>query len=298
MSNMPCPLCRDDRYDNICPLCELVRFQTQEILNAYSSGEVTPDEMRFFVPELSFTFERDHRTRRLFNIAYEIVGKAITMRNQEIFAKRRRSPIDTEVVTSPYMLSIKKVTALRNLSEERIRKFDKVLRKARIARLEGETIYLEEMAQRLVSDISEGADLSAESYQHEVKEMKGILCAILADALIRQWLDGDVESGRPRKYVAYMKCLSRFVEKYWEEKQMPKEISIRNFFKPSDLQISSIQAEKTFAEDVLGLGPGQSNIIQSFREKSDGKIILLLKEPVVRFLERIRERWRERPRER
>jgi len=54
MSNMPCRLCRDDRYDNICPLCELVLFQTQEILNAYSSGEVTPDEMRFFVPELSF----------------------------------------------------------------------------------------------------------------------------------------------------------------------------------------------------------------------------------------------------
>lgn len=295
---MPCPLCRDKHYDNICRLCELVLFQTQEILNAYSSGEVTSDDMRFFVPELSFMFERDPRTRRFFTIAYEIIEKAITMRNQGIFAKQRRSSIDMEVMTSPYMLPIKKVTALRNLSEERIRKFDKVLSKARIARLEGETIYLEEMAQRLVSDISEGADLSAESYQHEVKEMKGILCAILADTLIGQWLDGDMENGRPRKYVAYMKCLSRFVEKYWEEKQMPREISIRNFFEPGDLQISSIQAEKTFAEDVLGLGRGQSNIIQSFREKSDGKVILLLKEPVVRFLERIRERWRERPRER
>ena len=295
---MPCPLCRDKHYDNICRLCELVLFQTQEILNAYSSGEVTPDEMRLFVPELSFTFERDHRTRRFFNIAYQIVEKSITMRNQEIFTKRRRSSIDLEVMTSPYMLPIKKVIALRNLSKERIRQFDKVLSKARIARLEGETIYLEEMAQRLVDYIPAGENLSMERYQHLVKEMKGVLCITLADTLIRQWLNGDVESGRPRKYVVYMKCLSRFLKKYWEEEAMPQEISVYRFFESGDLKVSSKQAEKTFAEDVLGLGTGQSNIIQSFREKSDGKLVLLLKEPVVKFLERMRERWRERPRER
>lgn len=295
---MPCRLCRDDRYDNICPLCELVLFQTQEILNAYSSGEVTPDEMRLFVPELSFTFERDPRTRRFFNIAYQIVEKSINMRNQEIFTKRRRSSIDLEVMTSPYMLPIKKVIALRNLSKERIRQFDKVLSKARIARLEGETIYLEEMAQRLVDYIPAGENLSMERYQHLVKEMKGVLCITLADTLIRQWLNGDVESGRPRKYVVYMKCLSRFLKKYWEEEAMPQEISVYRFFESGDLKVSSKQAEKTFAEDVLGLGTGQSNIIQSFREKSDGKLVLLLKEPVVKFLERMRERWRERPRER
>ena len=295
---MPCRLCRDDSYDNICPLCELVLFQTQEILNAYSSGEVTPDEVRFFVPELSFTFERDPRTRRFFTIAYEIIEKAITMRNQGIFAKQRRSSIDMEVMTSPYMLPIKKVTALRNLSEERIREFDKVLSKARIARLEGETIYLEEMAQRLVDYIPAGENLSMERYQHLVKEMKGVLCITLADTLIRQWLNGDVESGRPRKYVVYMKCLSRFLKKYWEEEAMPQEISVHRFFESRDLQVSSKQAEKTFAEDVLGLGTGQSNIIQSFREKSDGKLVLLLKEQVVKFLERMRERWRERSRER
>ena len=295
---MPCPLCLDDRYDNICPLCELVLFQTQEILNAYSSGEVTPDEMRLFVPELSFTFERDPRTRRFFNIAYQIVEKSINMRNQEIFTKRRRSSIDLEVMTSPYMLPIKKVIALRNLSKERIRQFDKVLSKARIARLEGETIYLEEMAQRLVDYIPAGENLSMERYQHLVKEMKGVLCITLADTLIRQWLNGDVESGRPRKYVVYMKCLSRFLKKYWEEEAMPQEISVYRFFESGDLKVSSKQAEKTFAEDVLGLGTGQSNIIQSFREKSDGKLVLLLKEPVVKFLERMRERWRERPRER
>lgn len=295
---MPCPLCLDEHWDNICSLCELVLFQTQEVINAYSSGKVPPDEMRFFVPELSFTFERDPRTRRFFIIAYEIVEKAIIMRNQEIFVKRGRSSADLEVMTSPYVLPIKKVRALCNLSKKRIQQIDKVLSKARIARLEGETIYLEEMAQSLVSYIPAGEDLSAERYQHLVKEMKGVLCVILADTLIRQWLNGDIGSGRPRKYVVYMKCLSRFLEKYWEEEAMPQEISVYRFFEPGDLQVSSKQAEKTFAEDVLGLGTGQPNIIQNFREKPDGKLILSLKEPVVRFLERMRERWRERPRER
>ena len=293
---MPCPLCLDDHYDNICELCKLVLFQTQEILNAYSSGEVPPEELRFFLPEISFTFERDPRTRRFFTVAYEIVGKAITIRNQEMFVKRKRSPIDMEAVTSDYMLPINEVRALRNLSWKKVKEIDEILTKARIARLEGQTIYIEEMAQKLVSYIPSGGDLTGEAYQQIVKEMKGALCVILADTLIHKWLDGDTESGRPRKYVVYMKCLSRFWEKYWEEEVIPQDVSIRRFFKPRDLQVSSEQAEKTFAEDVLGLGTGQSNIIQSFREKSDGKIVLSLKEPVVRFIERMRERWRERER--
>jgi len=294
---MPCRLCRDKCSDDICSLCEKVLFQTHEILDAYSSGEVTPDEIRFFVPELSFTFERDSRTRRYFNIAYQIVEKSITKR-KEIFQKRRRSPIDLEVMTSPYMLPIKEVKALCNLSAERIRRFDKVLRKARIARLEGETIYLEEMAQRLVDYIPAGENLSLERYQHLVKEMKGVLCITLAETLIHQWLNGDRESGRPRIYVASMKCLSRFLTEYWEEEAIPQEISPRSFFELKDLQISSKQAEKTFRNDFLGLGTGQSSIIQSFREEPDGNFVLRLKKPVVRFLERMRERLRERPRER
>jgi len=92
--------------------------------------------------------------------------------------------------------------------------------------------------------------------------------------------------------------LSRFLTEYWEEEAIPQEISPRSFFELKDLQISSKQAEKTFRNDFLGLGTGQSSIIQSFREEPDGNFVLRLKKPVVRFLERMRERLRERPRER
>ena len=295
---MPCPLCLDNHYDSVCELCKLALFQTEEILDAYSAGGVRPEQVRFFVPEISFTFERDPRTRRFFTVAYQIIEKAVTIRNQEMFVKRGISSGDIELMPSEYILPINEVRALRSLPRKRIREIDEVLSKARIARFEGETIYIEEMAQKLVSYIPSGGDLTGEAYQQVVKEMKGVLCVILADTLIRKWLDGDIESGRPRKYVVYMKCLSRFWRKYWEEEVIPQEISIRRFFEPRDLQVSSEQAESTFGEDVLGLGTGQSNIIQNFREKSDGKIVLSLKEPVVRFIERMRERWRERERER
>jgi len=55
------------------------------------------------------------------------------------------------------------------------------------------------------------------------------------------------------------------------------------------------QREKEFA-DVVGLGGGSPKIVERIEEKRPGKFDVYLKDTVVVYLERLRERWRERER--
>lgn len=291
---MQCQLCLEGGLSrDLCISCELTIFHTEQIIHNYSTGNVSP-EMKLFIPEISFTFERDYRrARRYFKVAQETITKSIF--------KYPNAPIPVN--------ELKEVTSRKQSEVESIMK---LLERARIARLMGDLVYLEEMSQTIAQLIPGGVDLSSEEYQNSVEEMKGLLCAVLAGSLIDNWLKGDKQYGRPKKYLLYMKGLSK--QLLDQTGHISRSVDIVDFLNinyllrwktgkvtkvpRSQLQMSEEQRIKIFGEDVLAFRGGRSKIFERFFRNPDGTFSAAFKESVIRHLERMRERWRERPRER
>jgi len=291
---MQCQLCLERGLErDLCIPCELTIFHTRQIIQDYATGSVSP-EMKLFTPEISFTFERDYRrARRYFKVAQELITKSIF-----------------EYPNAPIPMNELKELSKRKQSE--IKLIMRLLTRARVARLAGSLVYLEEISQKIAQLIPGGVDLSSEEYQNSVEEMKGILCVVLAESLMDIWREGDKQYGRPKKYLLYMRGLSKQLLDV--TKHISRSVDIVDFLNityllqwegekltkapRSQLQMSSEQRLKIFREDVLALGGGRSKIFERFFAEPGGHFSAAFKESVIRHLERMRERWRERPRER
>lgn len=291
---MQCQLCLEGGLSrDLCIPCELTIFHTRQIIDNYSTGSVSP-EMKLFIPEISFTFERDYRrARRYFKVAHETVTKSIF-----------------EYPNAP--IPISELKELKSQNKSKIQLIMGLLSQANIATLVGDLVYLEEMSQTIAQLIPGGVELSSEEYQNSVEEMKGLLCVVLAGSLIDNWLKGDKQYGRPKKYLLYMKGLSK--QLLDQTSHISRSIDIVDFLNinhlprwktgkvtkvpRSQLQMSEEQRIKIFGEDVLAFRGGRSKIFERFFRNPDGTFSAAFKESVIRHLERMRERWRERPRER
>jgi len=163
-------------------------------------------------------------------------------------------------------IPINELKELKSQNESKIQLTMGFLFRAHIARLVGDLVYLEEMSQKIAQLIPGGVDLSSEEYQNSVEEMKGILCVVLAKSLISTWLKGNKQDGRPKKYLLYMKGLSR--QLLDQTRHISRSVDIADFLPPRELQMSEEQRLKIFREDILALPGGRSKIFERIFCKS------------------------------
>lgn len=279
---MYCKLCRAEAdSEEICQVCSFTIDATEWILEMYSQGQ-PPDWVSDFVRELSFTFERDlRRAQGLFNVANEI-----------IIVGFRDFPAG--------IIPILQLEQLADRPRSEVRDIISVLERAKIARLQGDSIVVEELGLRLVQIIPSGADLLSETYQEYVDEMRGALCVVLARELIEEWLNDETDRGRPRSYLLNMNRLSNYVAMNLPRPApIEPEVDGAEFFVQPErrLQIGDAQLIKIM-KDLLGLCGGPPRIINSVTAMPGGGFKVTLKDSVILFLERLRERQRERLRPR
>jgi len=277
-----CRLCHDiievDTASKICELCRITIFQTEEITEAYSTGQVE-DQIRNFIPEIEFTFERDRMVSRYFNTAWEIIHKSFTDYVGTLIPQREIEELKG-----------------RNLDE--IRKIFDVLKFAKVAHLEGELVKLDSMAERIVGILPTGEPLSSPIVKGVFREMRGSICTALAQPL----LDPDRSPRRPRNFLVNFNHLSNILSRYEpfgpDNDSISKVVDSEEFFIPIvgkryPLQIGQKQMIK-IQQDHFGWR-GEPKIIEAFKSPPYKYV---LKDVTLVYLERMRERWRERPRER
>jgi hypothetical protein len=246
----------------------------------YRLGSVE-DWAEDFVRELDFTFSRDNRANRYFEVANEImllcVGRSMS-----------RIPIDD-------------LRALQDRSREEVREIMEILELAGIGRLMGDEVILEDLGLKLVQLLPTGVALISEEFRRPAEEVRGAICIALAAMLMDSAILGN-GSRRPRTYLLWMKRLSRHCARFLPiPDPIDKCVWGVEFFergrraKQYVVGISPRQREREFA-DVVGLGGAPSRMIERIDVKPGGKFDIYLKDSVVAYLERLRERYRERER--
>ncbi len=270
---MTCPICRDPwPEDEPCQWCEFIMYKANEIVRIYTEASPplegsVPAEIRNLIREIDFTFERDPMGRRYFNVAYELLAKSLEFESGPI-------PID-------------KLKELRGRSTTYIQDIFSLLGNARIARLLGNDVVLEEMAQRI------GQLLPITNPREPKDEMKGLLCVVLANEKFRAWREHGVVDWRPLRYLLYEKGFAVHIRNNLDKADLPRAVTFRNFF--DHLKMMNEKSRlRAFKEDVLFGG----KIFDSFPKSPSGKQLGLFKETVLESLIWWRERERERERER
>lgn len=282
-----CRLCHDihdiievDTVSKICELCRITIFQTDEVAEAYSTGQIE-DQIRNFIPEIELTFERDHGVSRYFNTAWEIIQKSFT---------------DYMGIPIPQ----NRIEELKKKNPDEVRKIFDILKFAKVAYLEGELVKLDNMAERIVEILPTGEPLSSPRVKGVVREIRGSICIALARAL----LDPDRSLRRPRNFLVNLNHLSNVLYHYKPfgngTGPISREVRADEFFVPITgkrfpVQIDQKQMLKILRDHFGWLG--EPKIIEAFRSTPSG-YIYVLKDVTLAYLERMRERWRERPRKR
>jgi hypothetical protein len=246
----------------------------------YRLGNVE-DWAKEFVRELDFTFGRDNRAIRYFEVANEIILLSIGRSTSRI-------PIGD-------------LRALRDRPGEDIQELMEVLALAGIARLMGEEVVLDDLGLKLAQLLPTGVALISEEFRSPAEEVRGAICLALAMTLMDSAIGGN-GSRRPRTYLLWMKRLSRHCARFLPiPDPIDKIVWDVEFFERGRkatqyvVGISPRQREREFA-DVAGLGGAPSKMIERIEVKPGGKFDIHLKDSVVVYLERLRERYRERER--
>lgn len=270
---MTCPLCLDPwPTDEICPWCEVVMFEAGEIVRIYSEARPpieasVPDEIRSIVREIDFTFERDPRVRKYFNVAYEVVEKSLEFEENAVPLSQLRET--------------------RGRSPAQLQDIFSVLTTARIASLVGDRVVSDEMSQRITQLLPLTNPLEPKD------ELKGLLCVVLANQQFRRWQEGNAIDWRPLRYLLYEKGLAVHLLRNLNRTDMPKSVSFDDFF-DSLHYMSQTSRLRAFKEDVI-FG---NRLFEAFPKTPSGRRRLALKEGIWKSQIWWRERWRERERER
>ena len=277
---MACKLCGQGCPGDLCEECDLLYLGTNTIYGMYRSGSVE-DWAKEFVRELDFTFRRDNRAIRYFEVANEIMLLSIGRSTSRI--------------------PISDLRALRDQPRQEIQELMEVLALAAIARLMDDEVILDDLGLRLSQLLPTGVPLISEEFRGPAEEVRGAICVALAMTLIDSAIGGN-GSRRPRTYLLWMKRLSRHCARFLPiTDPIDKCLWGVEFFERGRragqyvVGISPRQREREFA-DVVGLGGAPSKMIERIEVKPGGKFDIYLKDSVVVYLERLRERYRERER--
>jgi len=272
---MACPLCAEKNGDELCIECKLLMLATEMLHQACATGQIQNDEVaRNFVRELGFTFNRDSRTRRYFVVANELIFRSV-----------RDYPNEP--------IPLVQLQELRERNQIEVDDIMAVLQESHIARRVGSDVFLEDIGMQLAQMLPTGIDTDSEIFKAPAEEMRGAICIVLGRRLIEGYLD-DGRYQRPRNYLLNMKRVCRHTVGFLRpeiDREIPVHTGDNEFFRGYAVIRNERQRIKILW-DMLD----NHLLIAAVSKDPGGGFTITWKESVPPFLERLRERWRERER--
>jgi hypothetical protein len=260
-----CEICgaKIEEAERFCERCKMSLFQILEILKSYVEEDPPPNWLIKGVRELSWIFREYPRTQGYFNTAMEILELFIIDRLDEI--------------------EIKDIDELNQTSLPR----DKVLtllKKSFIIKIKGRTIFPGALTKKLQRVRWEGYQMDTPQIENKLLEVHGVLTAALSRSLI---VTGEYF---PRRALAIFHLFSEQMINSGRDINpvIPEHVflsAFRNINKRQRARISRIMS---------GFLDGHTKVISDAEE--DGSATL--KEVMTIYCQKMRERYRERERQR
>jgi len=260
-----CEICKVYTQDGseFCQRCELSLFQVTDIIKTYVEEDPPPHWLVDAIGELGWIFREYPRTKGYLNTAIEVTWMFILERLDEV-------GIDdiAEVNHS-------------NLPRDKILT---ILEEASIITIEGEKVFPGIIVQKLRKVRWEGYQMDTPQIKSKLLELHGILTVALTQSMLND------KEYIPRRALAVFHMLSDNMINSGEkiEPVIPDYVFDKACGEMSERQKNKIRWV------MSGFIDGQTKIISDVTERNG----MTIKDEMVKYCEKMRERWRERDRER
>jgi hypothetical protein len=218
------------------------------------------------MPEFDFMYNRDMQTRAFFNVAVELKDIALFNEKQYI------TPEDLDELR---FTTIPTRTILH------------VMEKAYLLEREGSKYRFGRLMQKLISIRMAGYRLNSPELQKVHRETLGMLCVAITKALI-----DDFRRYIPRGALLVFNMLSHHILSFSPEEEISNKMSKSS--QRAGFKLVPSRQSKHLTYYMSGFHNGTTRII----EDVDNEGVITCKPNVTVYLNRIRERLRERDRER
>lgn len=252
-----------DESDMFCERCRLSLFQILEILKSYVEEDPPPNWLIRGVRELSWIFREYPRTQGYFNTAMEIL---------ELFIIDRMDEINDQDIEELNQTALPREKVLE------------LLEKAFIIKRKGEVVLPGALTKKLQRVRWEGYEMNTPQVESRLLEVHGVLTAALSRSLI------VTKEYFPRRALAIFHLLSEQIMRSSEhvEPVIPEYVFLIAF---RDI---NIRQRRRISRIMSGFLDGRTKVISDAEE--DGTATL--KDIMVTYCEKMRERFRERERAR
>lgn len=240
--------------------------QLDEILVMYIEHSVIPEWLRDVMPEFDFMYNRDMQTRAFFNVAVEL--KDIALFDEKEY-------INVEDLIELRFTTIPTGTILH------------VMKKAYLLEIEKSKYKFGRLVQKLISIRMAGYKLNSSELQKIHRETRGVLCVAITKALIEEF-----RTYIPRGALLVFNMLSHHIQRFSPNEEISNKISKQS--QSIGFKLVPSRQSKHLTYYMSGLHNGTTRII----EDVDNEGVITCKPCVAVYLNRIRERLRERDRER
>lgn len=254
--------CYSKQPSSYCERCALSIFQVTETLELYLKENPTPEWLVGGISELGSVFTENPRTQSYLNTAREVTW---------MFTLDKLEEVSTDDILEVNYAQIPRDDILSVLEDAHMieRRNNKVfpgalVRKLREVRLEGFQMNTPEIASKLL-------------------EIQGILAIALINSLVKR------QKYVPKRALAVLHLLSQNMIRSGEniEHIIPFEV-----FEMATTGLTSRQTKRV--QYILsGFVDGQTRVISDVTDEG-----LCLKEATITYCEKMRQRWRDRERER
>lgn len=263
-----CGLCKEKKRSSeggLCDKCKLTVFQITESLELYLKSKRPPKWLLTFLRDLGWVYQFFPKTKPYFDVAHEVTNKFVLYRREEMSADEVRR------------------LAYANVPRHKI--ID-ILEKAGIVKVgnNADILYPGVLCERLREIRWEGYKINSPQFQKRNMERNGILTIALTKSLLS---DGEFT---PRKALSLFHLLSLHMQFCDEKiaKAIPSFIQTRAFRALPESVLYGVKTQMT------GWVDGQTKLLDDLDEKEN----ILLKDEIVEYAEKMRERHRDRTRSR
>lgn len=256
-----CNICNDYSTSNICERCLLTLRQIDTILSIYLEENEVPEWLINFLPEIDFLFDRDSRARVFFNASKQLRDIVLIENPNKIWPEHLTELNYSQIPQNRVLSILEKAMLLKKVKD-----------------------YYEPgiLLNRLLDIRLYGYEFDSIELQSSHKQINAIICVALIKALIE-----DFETYIPKGALAVFNMLSQHMIMY-ESTEISNIISKNTISK--SFRIVSNRHFNHIKYTMGGISDGRTRIIRDLTEDYD----LVCKDNVVIYLERIRERMRER----
>lgn len=261
-----CNICRRNSTSPICNICMLSLQQLDEILVTYIEQSTIPEWIRDVMPEFDFMYNRDMGTRAFFNLAVELKDVALFEGKEYINIKDLTELRFTAVPTNTIL---------------------HVMEKAYLIEKKQSRYKIGKLIHKLVSIRMAGYSLNSSELLKVHREILGVLCIAITKALI-----GEFKTYVPRGALAIFNMLSHHILEHLPNEEISNKINNQSQY--VGYRIVPSRQRKHLTYYMAGFHDGSTRILDDLNDESE----IICKPCITVYLNRMRERLRERDRER